>query len=217
MAQPYTTLRHSLVFSGLRDDTGGIETTNDGVFLNTTAIPYQGVDMNLTVGKSVSDSSAGPKNDAIQFGAGMTLTPHRAVAVNLRYDDRIATISEPFFPDREDRTLGKEAGVAFSPLPSLYFYASRRHEERTGRLDRTVDTFAFSWAPFPGGALQLSLSFNESHYSDLDEVERLIVPFLRWNINPRTYFDFAWQMITSERDYFRREDDIMTATLRLGF
>jgi hypothetical protein len=96
-------------------------------------------------------------------------------------------------------------------------YGSRRLEERTSGLDRTVDTFAGSWSPFPGGALQMSVSYTETRFSDLDETNTSFVPFVRWNINGRSYLELAWQSLTRESDVGRLEDDILTSTLRIGF
>jgi hypothetical protein len=215
-ASPYETLRHSLVLSGFVDDTGGFTTQNHGVILNTTALVYQGVDLTFLLGRSHSEA-LDFTSDADQIGAGATLVPHRTLTVNLRYDDRDATISRGGVPDEEDRTRSGEAGVAYTPFPSVYLFASRRKEERTREGDRTVDSFAFSWSPFPGGALQVSVSYNETRYSDLDEVGRIFVPFVRWNIRPRSYLEVAYQALSRESDLGRNDDDILTATLRVGF
>ncbi|MEK6986734.1 MAG: hypothetical protein AABX97_01405 [Candidatus Thermoplasmatota archaeon] len=96
-------------------------------------------------------------------------------------------------------------------------YGSQRKEERTSQLDRTVDTFACSWSPFPGGALQVSVSYNEIMYSDLNETDTSFVPFVRWNINPRSYFEISYQALNRESDAARQEDHIITSTLRFGF
>ncbi len=216
-ADPLETLRHSLVVSGYVDETGGFTSENHGVVLNTTALLYEGVDLNLLFGTSYNETTDGATNDAFLIGAGATLIPHPTVTVTLRYDDRDATVTPEAGPSRPDRTRSGEAAVAYNPLPSVYFYASRRKEERTDQVDRTVDSFAVSWSPFPGGSLQLSISYNETRYSDLDEVNRILVPFARWNISPRSYFEIAYQSLDRESDFARLEDDLVTATLRIGF
>lgn len=216
-ANPFETLRNSLIFSGYVDETGGVRTENRGVVFNTTALVYEGVDLNFLAGTSYTTTADGFANDAVLLGAGATLIPHRTVTVTLRYDDRDATISTEGVPDRQDRTRSGEASVAYNPVPAVYFFASRRKDERTTELDRTTDQFACSWAPFPGGALQVSVSYNEAHFSDLNDTTKSFVPFVRWNINPRSYFEIAYQALTRESDLARLEDDIVTATLRIGF
>lgn len=216
-ADPLETLRHALVVSGYVDETGGFTTENHGVVLNTTALVYDGVDLNFLLGSSYNETTDGFQNDAVLVGAGATLIPHPTVTVTLRYDDRDATITPEAGPSRPDRTRSGEAGVAYNPFPSVYFYASRRKEERTDQVDRTIDSFAVSWSPFPGGALQLSISYNETRYSDLDEVNTIFVPFARWNISPRSYFEIAYQALDRESDLARFEDDLVTGTLRIGF
>lgn len=215
-ATPYEKLRHSLIVSGFVDDTGGVRTSNHGVILNTTALVYQGVDLNFLAGSSHSETIEF-SSDALQLGAGATLVPHRTVTVTLRYDDRDATISRGSVPDEKDRTRSGEASVAYSPRPSVYLFASRRKEQRTREGNRIVDAFAFSWSPFPGGALQVSIAYNETRYSDLNEVNKVFVPFLRWNIRPGSYFQIAYQAISRDSDLGRTRDDIVTATLRIGF
>jgi hypothetical protein len=216
-ADPLETLRHSLVLSGYVDETGGFTTENHGVVLNTTALVYEGVDLNFLLGTSYNETTDGFTNDSFLVGAGATLVPHRTVTVTLRYDDRDSTITPEAGPSRPDRTRSGEAGVAYNPVPSVYFYASRRKEERTDQIDRTIDSFAVSWSPFPGGALQLSISYNETRYSDLDEVNTIFVPFARWNISPRSYFEVAYQALDRESDLARFEDDLVTGTLHIGF
>lgn len=216
-SDPLETLRHSLIVSGYVDETGGFTSENHGVFLNTTALVYDGVDLNFLVGTSYNEATDGTTNDAFVVGAGATVIPHRTVTVTLRYDDRDATITPEAAPGRPDRTRSGEAGVAYNPFPSVYLYASRRKEERTDQVDRTIDSFAASWSPFPGGALQLSVSYNEDRYSDFDEVNKVFVPFVRWNISPRSYLEVAYQALDRESDLARTEDDLVTATLRLGF
>ncbi|HZI95351.1 MAG TPA: hypothetical protein VFE84_13985 [Patescibacteria group bacterium] len=216
-ANPFETLRHSLILSGYQDMTGGVRTANRGVNFNTTAIVYDGVDLNFLAGRSYSEIADGSANDAVLFGAGATLVPYRTVTVTLRYDDRDATISNKGVPDREDRTRGAEAGIAYNPLPAVYLYGSRRKEQRTREQDRTVDTFSGSWSPFPGGALQVSVSYSEIKYSDLDETDTSFVPFVRWNINTRSTFEITYQSLTRESDVARQDDRILTSTFRIGF
>jgi hypothetical protein len=214
---PLETLRHSLVVSGYTDETGGLHSENHGAFLNTTALVYQGVDLNVLLGKSYNETTEGYSSDSMQIGAGATLVPHRTVTVTLRYDDRDSTISRGTAPDTEDRVQSGELAVAYNPLPSLYLYASRLQEERTAELDRTTDSFAASWSPFPGGALQVSVSYNETHYSDLDESTKAFVPFVRWNVNPRTYLELTYQALRRDSTLLRQDHDILMATLRVGF
>jgi hypothetical protein len=216
-ADPLETLKYSLVFSGYVDHTGEITTKSRGVNFNTTALVYEGVDLNFLIGTSYNETEDGFTNDAFLIGAGATLVPYRTVTVTLRYDDRDATISIEGAPDIEDRTRSVEGGIACNPVPTVYLYGSRRLEERTSGLDRTVDTFAGSWSPFPGGALQMSVSYTETRFSDLDETNTSFVPFVRWNINGRSYLELAWQSLTRESDVGRLEDDILTSTLRIGF
>jgi hypothetical protein len=216
-ATPWPTLLYSLIASGYFDDTGGLETESHGVNFNTTALVYDGVDLNFLAGVARNKTAEGLTNDTLLIGAGATLIPHRTVTVTLRYDDRDATIYATDVPDREERTRSGEAAVAWNPVPAVYLFGSRRKDERTSERDRTVDTFAGSWSPFPGGALQVSISYNETHYSDLNETDTSFVPFVRWNLNPRSYFEIAYQALTRETDLSRLEDDIVTSTLRFGF
>lgn len=216
-ANPFETLRHSLVFSGYHNDTDGILTDNRAVNFNTTALVYEGVDLNFLAGASSNRIPDGSTSDALLFGAGATLIPYRTVTITLRYDDRNSTLSQKGAPDRTDRTRDVEAGVAYNPVPAIYLYGSRRMESRTTQLDRTVDTFACSWSPFAGGAIQLSASYNETVYSDLNETDTSFVPFLRWNINPRSYLEVAYQALSRRTDLDRTMDRILTSTLRIGF
>jgi hypothetical protein len=173
--------------------------------------------LNFLAGTSYGKTPGGLTNDAVLLGAGATLAPFRTVTVTLRYDDRSSTISAQGVPDREDRTRNTEAGVAYNPVAAIYLFGSRRKESRTSQPDRTVDTFATSWSPFPGGAFQVSVSYNQIRYYDLNETDSSFIPFVRWNINPRSYLEISYQELTRRSDTARLEDDILTSTLRFGF
>lgn len=216
-AVPVETFRNSLVFSGTHDDLAGLVETNNGVYLSSTAAIYTGIDLTFGAGKSYNESTNGPRIDALTYAFGATIVPHRSLTILLRYDDRDATISNPGIPDRPDRTRSAEAGFAFNPLSSLYLYASRRLEWRTDEADRTVDTLAASFSPFPDGALRFIVSYNENRYTFRDERSHVLTPTLRWYVNPRTYLDATYQKIWTDSDLGSRDDEIMTYSLRIGF
>lgn len=216
-AVPTPTLRHNLVMSGLSEDIEGFRTDTHGVYLNSVATLYRGVDVNVGVGSSHNETTNSPTTDTIQVGVGATITPLPILTVNLRYDDRDSTISNDLVPDRKEKTMATEAGFTLNPVPSFYLYASRRDERRTGEVDRTIDALALSWAPFPGGVLRFVVSYSENRNTFLDETNRVFTPTIRWNINGRSYLNVSYQKLSTESDLGTTDDAILSATLRFGF
>jgi hypothetical protein len=216
-ANPLDTLRHSLTFSGTDQDREGFRTQSVGVFFNTDAAIYHGVDLNVSLGDSHNEVTNGPSTDTLQYHVGLTLAPHRTLTVNVDLDDRDSTINAAGTPETHRVDSYEQIAAAYDPVPSLYFYASRRFEQRTLEPDRTVDALAASWSPFPGGAFRLSLNYSENRDTFTDEVDRTFTPNLRWNINGSTYLELSYQDLTIDANVGQSHQTILAGTLHFGF
>jgi hypothetical protein len=214
---PLETLRNTLSISGGEEDSGGLRQSSTGVFLNSSATVYQGVDLNLSVGSSHNELVNAPTTDSLQYHLGATLVPHRTVTINLGVDDRDSTYSSAGLPDRQEGVRSVDAGIAFSPVSSVYFFASRLYEERTAQPNRTFDTFAFSWNPFPAGALRLGLSYSETHNSLYNQNDQLFTPNLRWEFNRRSYLQISYEDLKTESDIGRSRQQTLAGILHWGF
>ena len=214
---PLDTLRNTLSFSGGEADIDGVRQSTAGVFLNSSATVYQGVDLNVSIGRSHNELFNAPTNDSTQYHLGTTLVPHRTLTINLDVDDRNSTYSAAGVPDWEEGTRSASAGIAFSPVSSIYMYASRLFDQRTDQPNRTFDTFAFSWNPFPGGALRLGLNYSENHNSLYNENDQTFTPTLRWEFNQRSYFQITYEHLRIESDIGGSAQETLAGILHIGF
>jgi hypothetical protein len=214
---PLETLRNTLSFSGGEEEQGGLKRSTAGVFLNSYATVYQGVDLNVSVGKSHNAMFNAPTNDSIQYHVGTTLVPHHTMTINFDIDDRSSTYTAQGVPDRQEGTRSVNAGVAYSPVSSVYFYAARLFEQRTFQPDRTFDTFAFSWNPFPGGAFRIGLNYTENHNSLYNEIDQTFTPTLRWEFNRRSYLQITYENLKIESDIGQSRQETLAAILHIGF
>ena len=216
-ANPLDTLRNSLTLSGTNEDRGGFATDSIGVFLNSDAAIYHGIDLNVSLGQSHNQVTNGASTDTTQYHVGWMFVPHPTLTVNLNFDDRDSTIHAAAVPDRPQVVRYEEIAVAYDPVPSIYLFGSRRFEQRTLEADRTIDAFAASWSPFPGGAFRLSLNYSENRDTFSDRVDRTFTPNLRWNVNGATYVEASYQDLTTDSTAGRTHQSILAATLHFGF
>jgi hypothetical protein len=214
---PLPTLRNTLSFSGGEAEIDGVRQSTAGVFLNSTASVYQGVDLNVSAGTSHNALFNAPTNDSIQYHLGTTLVPHHTVTINLDVDDRSSKYSARGVPDWEEGTRSVNAGIAYSPVSSVYMYASRLFDQRTNQPDRTFDTFAFSWNPFPAGAFRIGLNYSENHNSLYNEIDQTFTPTLRWEFNRRSYLQLTYEHLRIESDIGRSLQETLAGILHIGF
>lgn len=214
---PLETLRNTLSFSGADTVTGGVRQSSTGVFLNSSATVYQGVDLNVSVGSSHNAFANAPTTDSMQYHVGTTLVPHRTMTINIDLDDRTSTYSARGVPDWQEGVRSATVGIAFSPVSSVYFYASWLYDQRTGQPNRTFDTFAFSWTPFPGGTFHLGLNYTENRNSLYNEDNQTFTPNIRWEFNRRSYLQISYENLRIESDLGSSRQDTLAGILHIGF
>ena len=61
------------------------------------------------------------------------------------------------------------------------------------------------------------MRYNESFRSDVEQTEKIFVPSLRWEINPRWFLQVDYQDQSTESPVESIERDVLTATSRITF
>lgn len=220
-AIPLETLRHTLVFSGNDETVAGKRSTTNSFSLYNNAKLYEGIDVNLGGGVSFAKNDTGQKTDQTQINASATLVPHRTTTINLVYTDSTTTATGGEIPgERKNSTQAWEAGVSFTPVPTVYLFGSYRIENREqGGLQetRSIRNYSANWSPFPDGTLHLNFFYNEAIRSENNARDRTIVPSLRWNITARSYLDLSYQSLRSESVVLTTDTRTFSGTVRIGF
>lgn len=217
-AAPLATLRHQAVVSGRREQRPAGTSETRSVILSSTAELYRGLDVNLSLADSAIRRESGVVTGVRDVNLGATIVPHRALTLNALYQDRTAR-SRGSSAEREpgeSRRAG-ELGAAWRPLPTFYLFVSRRIERSRLAADRTLDSSSISFAPLPDGTLHLNLFYTETRRSDLDSVERVLVPTVRWDITARMYAQVSYQRSAFDSPLSRLRSGLVAATFRASF
>jgi len=212
------TLQQTLVFSGRVNEFEVGSDYINSVFLNNTLAIYRGVKANIGLGTTAGKRPDGERIGTQQVNARASLVPHRTLTFNLQYllerEDRRGSSLGP--DSKRDRTFSRIT-VAYIPVSAIYLFAGYRVERKTDSPERTFQNYSASWSPFAGGALQLTLAYNETLRSDLDTTFRIYTTRARWNISRRWWVQVAWQKSSTDSLFVQEESDILRASTRFVF
>jgi hypothetical protein len=209
------TLTSSLVMAGRNEDVGGSRRTNNSVYLNNTAQLYKGLDMNLNAGYNMTTDESGGDQNTLLLNLGANVVPHPTLTLTLNATDSWTHGSTTGGPNTstESRTLNLTG--TYNPFRALYLLASWQVTDDTGQGRRTQQNYGLNWSPFPDGALQFRLYYNEYQWPEDRMNERTITPGVMYKINNRSYIDISYQMIRNETAAQTTDSKVFTATLKI--
>jgi len=62
--------------------------------------------------------------------------------------------------------------LSYNPFRTLNLLAFVQYINETNQKDRVLQNYAINWSPFPDGALQFSIAYNENYRTEDHLVER---------------------------------------------
>jgi hypothetical protein len=196
----------------------GASSDSDSLYWYTSADVFRGITASLGLGRASVNGEDGAHTDTNQMNLLATLVPHPTTTFNLLYQETDGTQRGGLLPGtRSLDATAAQAGVAYRPFGTLYFFYSYRLEDAAGAARRYLWSAAASWAPFPDGTLQVLLSAEESYQSGLDALSRIWSPRVRWNITPRWYAEAGLQRSRFTSTGQDTKTDSVTATTRIWF
>jgi hypothetical protein len=216
-AVPLRTLNHSLVYSGRNEWDGPRQIEGNSLFLYNSAELYYGVHAGVSGGVSISSRETGEESTSYILQSNISMIPHRTMTLTTNYsyeETSVRNAGTERFPTSIHRA---EVGLAYRPFPALYLYA------QVGVLDQDqADTdilknFIATWAPFPGGTLLLSVTYNENERSLIDEQTRLVSPSLTWKITSTTVLQLTYVNLKTDSLLQDSNTDVISANLRTSF
>jgi hypothetical protein len=216
---PAPRLRYSLSLSGNDTTANDLDSSDTvGVYLYALAGLYEGVDVQVGVGRSFEDTPAGDSRESTQVTASARLVPSPDWTFGLSYVDTTSEqLSAGAAASFDSFSRSAECNAAYTPVPTIYVQGSYRLEWRIDEDRDRIANFQLSWTPLPGGSVRLGLNYNETRRSELSEQQRVFGPNLRWNLNRRSYAQVTYQDVRDESSIRRSNDEILAATLRWGF
>ena len=217
VADPLRTLRSSLVFSGRDEEIDGKPNDTNSVFLYNTAQLYQGIDINLNGGLNFSTRETGEKGRDIIINLGASIVPHRTLTLGLHYSDTMSSRRGGESGDSSTYTRRADLNVNFNPVRTVYLSALLELIAEKGQRTETTQNYSVNWSPFPDGALQFNISYNENLRSEDRSKERFFTPNVRYKITRRSYLDLTYQMIRSESNVQKTESQVVSTSLKIFF
>jgi hypothetical protein len=217
IATPLSTLRDTLVFSGQTATIGGKPNDNDSVFLNNTATLYKGIDINLNGGLNFTTAETGAKSTNTILLFGVTIVPHRTMNLSLDFFDSTTDQSGGGLPASSTYIRRGDFSISYTPFDTLHLFASEQIIAQHGQKLQINQNYALNWSPFPDGALQFNIVYNEIHNSVDNSVNRAFTPGVRWYITTRSYLDLSYQRIKSSSTSLTSDSNGVFATLRIPY
>jgi len=217
VADPLRTLRSSLVFSGRDEEIEGKPNNTNSMFLYNTAQLYQGIDINLNGGLNFSKRETGEKGRDILINLGANIVPHRTLTLGLNYSDTMSRRTGGESGSSSTFTRRVDLNVNFNPVRTVYLSALIELIAEKGQGIETTQNYSVNWSPFPDGALQFNISYNENLRSEDRQKERIFTPSVRYKLSGRSYVDLTYQMIKSESKIQKTESQVVSSSLKIFF
>jgi len=217
-ADPLRTLHSSLVANGRNEKIGGKPNDVNSVILYNTAQLYKGIDVGLSGGVNFIKQQSGQSERDFVINLQSHIVPHPTLILGLNYGNTIrhrtgGDLSSPV----PGYTQTTDFTVSYNPFRTLSLFAFIQLINEEGSKLRTLQNYAINWSPFPDGALQFFLNYNENYRSDDHFKERIFVPAIRLNLSKRSYVQLQYQYIRSNSDIEKIDSDLISTTLKIFF
>jgi hypothetical protein len=107
--------------------------------------------------------------------------------------------------------------LAFDPLRTLHFVIGEEFITVTGERTRRTTNLSANWSPFPDGALQFLVAYNEALRPIYFGSERSSRYGVRWAVRGNSYLDATYQRLASELGFEEIDSKIFSVDLKLFF
>jgi hypothetical protein len=217
IADPLRTLHNSLVVNGRNEEIGGKPNDLNSVFLYNTAQLYKGIDVSLNGGVNFrkEETEETGRDFIITFQAN--IVPHRTLTLGLNYNNTISRRSGGDQGSASTTTRILDINLNYNPFRTLNLFAYLQYVSESGQKDRILQNYAINWMPFPDGALQFNIAYNENYRSEDHLTERIFVPSVRYYLSKRSYIQVSYQLIRSRSDIQKIDSNLFSTSLKLYY
>jgi hypothetical protein len=217
IADPLRTLHHSLVFNGREEEIDGEPNDTHSIILYNTAQLYQGVDINLNGGVTFTKQESGQKGRDFLINFQSHIVPHRAMTLGLNYSNIISRRTGGDQESSSTYTQRLDFNLSYNPFRTLNLFAYVQYINETDQKDRVLQNYAINWSPFPDGALQFNIAYNENYRTEDHLVERIFRPTIRYEFTKRSYIDVTYQFIRSRSDIQKIDSNLLSTSVKIFF
>ena len=212
---PSPALRTSFLWNGLDERIGGQPRSRNGFFVQNTAQPYQGINLQFGVGWNATSQLGGEIDHDQLVNVSGTVVPVQHVSLTFNYDGLSTNRSGTYFGLPHTHTQRLYAAVAVDPTRTLHFVVGEEVVAVTGQRTMTTLDLSANWAPFPDGALQFVFAYNDALRPLEFGRDRATLASVRWNLSRRSYIDVSYQRTKSEFVFQTNESRVFSTSLRL--
>jgi hypothetical protein len=211
-ATPLATLTGSVVYSGKYDTNALGSTSTNSISLFTQATPYRGIGLLLDAGYGVVGLPTGQSSELTSATFSATLQPHQALTLTTTVGHSASVTTGGGLPRSSTVTNRIEGTLTFSPVRALYISAGA---SRTFTQPRpvTLANANASFAPFPGGDLQLGVGLAETLEGD-GSVTQIVSPTVRWKIG-RAVASATYTIFSNDSDVAGTHAHTFNANVRI--
>jgi hypothetical protein len=212
-AVPLPTLSHSLVVSARKQEALGEKSSSESIFLNNSAVLYEGISMNLAGGLSFSSVATGGNTESTIINAGASIVPNRSLSMSVNRSE-----SESSLPGGEiNRAVSTSGAITWAPFATVYLAYSISVVSATSFQSQTSQNYSTSWAPFSGGALNFTASYSENRQSPAETIDRALGFGAEWRVGPRIFLTAGYVVTKSSAPSQSAEAKSLSTDLRMSF
>lgn len=186
------TFSQRLSYSGtnLKED-DGLSSTNT-VLLRNIAELYKGWNANLDLGYSWSTPLEGGRRRSTLLRLETNIIPNQKLTLDINYSvTRTVESGEP--------VQLRQTGIlqaSFLPMRTLSLFARITVQELPDSTD-IFQNYSVNWSPFPDGAIQFFVNYNEILSPD-EEEDTIMGAGLRWSITRKAFLEVSYNIIESK-------------------
>jgi hypothetical protein len=216
-ADPFRTLHSSLVVNGRNEEIGGKPNDLNSIILYNTAQLYKGVDAGLSGGVNFIKQETGQSGRDFVINLQSNIVPHPTLTLGLNYGNTISRRTGGDLPSSSGYTQNVDFTVSYNPFRTLSLFAFFQLIDQKGAKLQTLQNYSINWSPFPDGALQFNIAYNENYRSEDHLKERILVPSIRYYLSRRSYIQLQYQLIRSTSDIQKINSDLISTSLKIFF
>jgi hypothetical protein len=217
MADPLRTLHHSLIFNGREEKIGGRPNDTNSIILYNTAQIYKGVDINLNGGAVFTNQENGENGRDLIINFQTNILPHRTMTLGFNYSNTISRRTGGDQGSSSTYTQTLDFNLSYNPFRTLNLIAFLQYLNEKEEKGRILQNYAINWSPFPDGAFQFHISYNENYRTEDHLVERIFQPTIRYNLSKRSYIDLSYQLIRNSSDIQKINSGLLSTSLKIFF
>ena len=211
------TLHSSLVVNGRDEEIAGKPNDLNSIFLYNTAQLYKGIDVSLNGGVNFIKQETGVSGRDFVINLQSNIVPHRTLTLGLNYNNTISRRTGGEQVSSSNYTQTFDFSLNYNPFRTLNLFAFIQVIDQKGREVQTLQNYAINWSPFPDGALQFNIAYNENYRSEDRLTERIFFPSIRYNITKRSYIQLSYQWIRSRSDVQKIDSNLIGTTLKIFY